>query len=498
MDDSEATRIDWQDIAATVLRRRKLVLIVFTSGFALTALLAMLTRPMYTASSRLMLTSERARITVSPDPDSGPTVERVTDQDLNSEVALLQSAALVREVLEPYRGQLEHRRPAGLARRIGSILRAPLALPGWLYRRAHGVAPLSPFERWVRRVAAHLRVRAIRGSNLIEVSLTDANPRWAAEFVNKLSAHHVERHARLSQQSEALGFLESQRQLLNGKMRQAEAALAEFYDREGIDAASAQRAALRDRLLKLEANLADSYTELEESTARAKFLTQNLHSRVHGGSATGRSGNNDPLQLLQTRVVELQLRRSELSSKFAPTSLKIRAVDQQLKEARQLLAAEEGRIRSTGNPSVKFELSQIREKIAAVKARVGALREQIDQYRTKLYHLDRIAPEQERLKQELVTAKESFLTYGKKVEEARFSEALDRSRIVNVSVVEHAAVPTAPRPGKRVITLVLGAIVSLAAGIGLAVLADRTDPTVLSAAAAEKVSGLKVIADIPS
>jgi capsular polysaccharide biosynthesis protein len=44
---------------------------------------------------------------------------------------------------------------------------------------------------------------------------------------------------------------------------------------------------------------------------------------------------------------------------------------------------------------------------------------------------------------------------------------------------------------------VLGAVVSLAAGLGLAFVRDRFDPSVKSAAEAQRLAGLPVLSEIP-
>ena len=500
-EEKETSGIPWQEILATLFRRWRLIAVVFVVGLIGSAILAFLQGPQYEASAKLMLTSERAHITVSPDPSSGAVVDRVTDQEINSEVALLKSPALIREVLEPVYNPSAQQPPTGLLQQTMAALRYPLDVPGRLYRRMYNVPPASPFDGWVQAYAAGVAVTPIKSSNLIQVTFWGSSPQWTAEFVNQLITHYVERRARLNQTSAALDFLESQRKLLSDKMRQAEDALAKFYDREHIDAGFEQRTPLRARVGELETALAKSATELAEATARAEFLNQELRTRPKSDLMEPRAAQNDPLQLIRTRIFELQLQRSELLSKFAPTSLKIQEVDRQIDEARQLLAQQEKEQKAVGgggDPALVRAWSETQAQVAAVKARMESLRAQVAGYREKLDHLDQTASEQERLEQEVTTAKESFLTYTKKVEAARFSDALDQSRIVNVSVVEKAEVPTAPLPLKRSRTLMMGAIMSLAAGGGLAFLLDKIDPKVKSAAEAERVSGLPLLADIPS
>jgi succinoglycan biosynthesis transport protein ExoP len=154
---------------------------------------------------------------------------------------------------------------------------------------------------------------------------------------------------------------------------------------------------------------------------------------------------------------------------------------------------------SAVNPAyqnLEVDLAQTKAQMAAVTARVDALRSQIAAHKQTVAHLDEISSEQERLEQALASAKESFLTYSKKEEEARFSTALDESSFVDIAVAEPAEVPSAPLKSKQAVMLGIGSLMSLVAGIGLAFLRDRLDPAVKSAAEAESVTGLPILAEV--
>jgi uncharacterized protein involved in exopolysaccharide biosynthesis len=496
MDEQETGQIDWQEIVALLFRRRKLILGVFVSGLATAALIVSIRSPVYQATATLMVTSQRARITVSPDPKSAATVDRLTDEDLNSEVALLSSPALVREALAPDRDQIGTTKETGWGQQLSEVIAAALDLPARFYRSLHGVPPLNPFEKLVLDIAPYVVVAPVSKSDLIEISYAGADPKWTADFVNRLAERHVERRAEMNQQAEALGFLENQRQLLNDKLRAAEGALENFYVREAIDATPEQRTTLRAQLATLESTLANSTTELAEGAARAAFLSQEIRS----GRAvwTSTSPQADPLLLLKTRLVDLELQRSELLTKFAPGNAKVQDLDSQIEEARRLLAVEEKTRALTGGGPLQLDLTQTQAQLAAVRARVDGLHSRIAGARAALAHLDQIASEQERLEQDVAAAKDAFLTYSKKAEEARFSDALDTSQIVNVTIAERAEVPVGPEPSKSVRILVLAAVMSLMAGIALAFGRDRLDPAVKSSSEAQRVTGLPILADIPT
>jgi len=495
--------IPWREMVAVLHRRRKLILQVFAGGFVTVAIGAWLQAPSYRATATLMVTSDRARVAVSPDADTPAIVNRVTDEDLISEATLLRSEALIREVLEPYQHDgTEEERP-GLFSRVASLVTLPLHLPGMLYRTMHDIPWPTSLDWQVQAVAEHLSVAPVSKSNLIQVSYEAANAQWAASFVNELVVRHIERHTRLNQQSEAQRFYESQRQLLGGKFRAAEDALQAFYAREGPESTPEHAAGLRARLGELDTTLASSQTELAEGTARIAFLTSEMHGSPKSIATQSRLAQNPSAQVVKSRVLELGLQRSQLLATYAPTSVKVQDLDRQIADAKRLLNTQKEDVTDTtsaANPAyqaLEVDLAQTRAQMAAVQARVEALKSQIGDAHATMAHLDEKAAEQERLQQEVTASKEAYATYSKKVEEARFSSALDESSIVDIAVAEPATVPIRPEKSKKMVVLALGTIMSLMAGVGLAFVRDRLDPAVKSAAEAHGVTGLPILAEVP-
>jgi uncharacterized protein involved in exopolysaccharide biosynthesis len=493
-------QIPWRELIAVLHRRRKFILQVFLGGFVTVILGVWMQGPTYRASATLMVTSDRAQIVVSPDENTRPTVERVTEQDMNSEVALIRSEVLIREVLAPYwKGDSDDE--PGMFDRIMSVLTFPLRVPALLYQKLHGVPNVTGLDRRVRGTSSSLDVGLVGKSNLIEVAYYSSNPKWAAEFVNKLVARHLERRAKLSQQSEARRFFESQRDVLAEKSRQTEAELDEFNRREGMDSMSPeQRQTLRSRLDELQTQLANSETELTEGTARIEFLTSEIKNYPRNIATESKIAQNQ--QYIKPKILELELQRSELLSKYAPGSVRVRDIDRQIAEARRLMVSDRETLAETTsaiNPAyqnLEVDLAQTKAQMAAVGARVEALRAQVVGYKTTVAHLDEVSSEQERLEQAVAAAKESFLTYSKKEEEARFTTALDESAFVDLAVAEPAEVPSTPQKSKQALMVLLGSVMSLVAGVGLAFLRDRLDPSVKSAAEAQNVTGLPILAEV--
>jgi uncharacterized protein involved in exopolysaccharide biosynthesis len=217
-----------------------------------------------------------------------------------------------------------------------------------------------------------------------------------------------------------------------------------------------------------------------------------------------RRAQNQAVAFLKPRILDKEMERSELLSKYTPSSSRVQDVERELADARRLLAAEHptvAEVTTAPNPTyqaLEGDLARARVDQQAAQARVGALRTRIDETRAMVAHLDDVAAEHSRLEEELAAASEAYATYTKKQEQARLGSALDASHIVNVAVIEPAVVPDSPERAHGLLLLALGLVFWLSAGAAAAIAADLLDASVRSARDAELATGLPVLAEIPS
>jgi uncharacterized protein involved in exopolysaccharide biosynthesis len=501
------SEIAWQDLLAMVFRRKRMILRIGVVGLVLASIYAWMQPPVYRADGKIMLRAHRAQLTVSPDAGSKPMLDRVTESQVLSEAALLRSETLLREVLakhtERYEAAVEEEEPS-LTERIADVVTFPLKAPRMLYAWAYGLPEQSLLDRRVQSTAEKLWVKPVDRSNLIQVSYVHSNPEWAAQFVNELLSTHITRNARMNEESSVEGFFRTQRQRLEAQLAAAETSLKNFREREGAYIGTEDEEALRARLAELEAERADAERNFAEVKARVEFLTDERKVQPESISIESRVSENQSVLFLKSRLLELQMQKSELLSRYAPTSTIIREIDRQIADATERLEKEKATVKETvtalnpAHQTLEVDLVQQRAEMASLEARIGALVGQIADYRARLSRLEDIAAELDRLQNQVVTAKESYLTYLKKEEEARFSNALDESKIVNVAIAEAATVPRDPEPVRRVRLVLIGFIMSLLVGAGVAFLIDRMDPSVKSSLQAQRVTGLPVLTEIPS
>src|SRR5260370_37268376 len=91
----------------------------------------------------------------------------------------------------------------------------------------------------------------------------------------------------------------------------------------------------------------------------------------------------------------------------------------------------------------------------------------------------------------------NYLLYLRKQEEARISDALDRSRIFNVAVAEAATVPAVPSRS-RGMTLLLGFLPAIAISLASAAAAEHFNPSLMTSEEVPELLDLPAVTSVPS
>jgi tyrosine-protein kinase Etk/Wzc len=92
---------------------------------------------------------------------------------------------------------------------------------------------------------------------------------------------------------------------------------------------------------------------------------------------------------------------------------------------------------------------------------------------------------------------EAYLSYVRTAEQSRLSSALEKSKLLRLTVIEPADVPmqpVAPRKGRILAFALLGGLL-VAVGVGVA--RDQFNSTVKSAADVRRYAGLDVLTALP-
>jgi uncharacterized protein involved in exopolysaccharide biosynthesis len=214
------------------------------------------------------------------------------------------------------------------------------------------------------------------------------------------------------------------------------------------------------------------------------------------------SDNPQLMGQLKFTLLNLELKRTELLQKFEPTYRLVQEVDTQLEQTRAAIqAAEKSQLReetTNRNPTYEWvdsELARTRSELAAEQARAEALSRTLRSYEEEASKLDQKEAVEQDLLRDKKAQEDNYLLYQRKQEEARISNALDRSRIVNVAVAEAAAVPALPSRSRGLI-LLAGLLAAIAVSVAALATAEYLNPSFRTSEDVQESLDVPVLASV--
>lgn len=473
-----------RELLAVLFRQRRLVLIAF-SGIFLAVLLYGLVVPSYEAQMKVLVRRGRVDPVVTPTPTPSPEFQRqeVTEEELNSEVELLRDEQILRTV-------------------VGTLGLASEDEP-WFWKLI-GENQEERMTRVVRRVSKRLEVEPVRKTTLIEVKYSSSDPAQAAKVLGSLASAYLERHLQLRRPSGELNFFEQQMSLARRGLEEAEFRLMDFTRDQGVVSAALERDLTLQKLNDADANDHQTRVSIAETAERIRTLDAHLRSLPERTTTMIRNYDNPQLlEKMKSKLLELELKRTELLTKFEPSYRLVQEVDQQIAQTKATIATEEQapvrELTTEQDPNhewAKAELMKTEVELSALEAHAQATGIEVAGYREIAHRLGDHAIRQEELLHDLKTAEEKYLLYVNKREEARIGDALDQGGILNVAIAEQPKVP-ALRARSELFFGLLGFVLAGTVSTGLACAADYLDPAFRTPDEVFAYLGSPVLASLP-
>jgi uncharacterized protein involved in exopolysaccharide biosynthesis len=199
----------------------------------------------------------------------------------------------------------------------------------------------------------------------------------------------------------------------------------------------------------------------------------------------------------------LELKRTEMLGRYAPTYRPIQDLDAQIAELQGSIAKEMNSPvhdeTKQANPVYQWaqqELAKTEADVGMMRTRAAAATSISAQYQGKAQGLNQQSVMQQDLLRDEKTQEENYLLYLHKREEARSSEALDRGGIVNVVIAQHPVTPTFPaRTPQYAVLMTL--LICITCGVSSAFVADLMVPSFRTADEVVRYLNAPVLACLP-
>ena len=477
-----------RDYLAICFRRRRLVLFAFLGIFVVSALFALdeLLDHQYQAEIKFLVKKERIDPMLTPESNLQQRITDLTEEELNSEVQLMDSHDMLEKVVETW----------GLAQP-----------PFWYH--------LIP-EGWINLDRAVIKANAVRQldtklviqpqvkTNLIAVTYQSSDPYLAARALRTLADLYMKKHLTIHRAPGTSDFFREETNRYLKGLNLMEARLTDFDQKEGLVSVQLEKENTLRKLAEFEATAQLTQASIAETKERIRSLENQAASTPPRLTSQVRT-TSVLVQQLKSTLLTLELKRTDLLQKFEPTYRPVQEIETQITQTRATLAEaekappqEETIDRNPTYDWIKSELAKAKSELAGLQARGAATGHSIGVYRANARRLDQNGIIQQGLLRSAKATEENYLLYLRKQEEARISDRLDQHRFVNVAIAEPVTVPVLEMdPYAPVIFLVLGAILGCLVSVGLAFAADYLYPSFHTPRELEAALNVPVLAAVP-
>jgi uncharacterized protein involved in exopolysaccharide biosynthesis len=300
-------------------------------------------------------------------------------------------------------------------------------------------------------------------------------------------------------------FFADQSRRLRDELRVAERRLIEFGQRRNLVSAASEKETALQQLAAFQATEAQLRAQIADLDRRRRALGEEAATTpARQTTALRTQDNGERVRELKTKVLELEIQRTEMLPKFAPAYPPFRELEQKLAQARAALAAaettplrEETTDRNPTHQWIQSEIARTEAERQALEGRLAATLTTVAEYRARARRLDEQGAEQQELIRAVKLAEDNYALYQKKAEEARISDALDRARIANVAVAQPPGVPALPSNTSRGLLLAIGLALSLVVSVAVTYLVDVLNPRFRTREEVQVVLQVPVLAALP-
>src|SRR5437879_4028679 len=311
-----------RDFLAIGFRQRRLVINTFLGIVAISTVVAFLLPKKFEAQMKILVRHERAEQVVSPERET-PVQWRteVSEEELQSEAELIRSKDLLGKVV------------------VACNLQSLNTVPFWSKAEENDEQKIA---RAVIKLEKALTVQPIKLTNLISVSYKARDPQMAAKVLNSLASLYLEKHLAMHRAPGQYEFFYQQAEEYRKALKGAEEKLTSFSRDQGVVNPTLEKEMSVRKLAEFEADKKAARATIAESRQRIATLEAQLEALPNRQTTQVRTSDNPQLmQNMKSKLLELELKRTELLTKFEPTYRPVQEVEQQISQTRAAIAAAE-------------------------------------------------------------------------------------------------------------------------------------------------------------
>ncbi len=464
----------FRDILMLAFKYRVYLLAALLGPPAIAALLIVVLPAVYRAQTSLVVGTGPEYL-AQGEGNSIVTAPTTTKQQfINTEIELLTNPAVAAKTIEH----------VGLANLYPDLLSSDLG-------------PQLARDTALRKFEASLKVEPVKLSNLIRVSFDHANPQTAARVLDQFIVGYQELHAKVFAGRRAAGYEER----IDRDMRdleKLERSRAETKAAFGVYDLSQQRSVLIQQRADAEKQLRQTTDRANALAARLAYLAQ-TRPLVAANMVSSQTEPNPAAVHAADNLIELRQKEAALVSVYNPSHPIIKRLQQQIETAQKELSALQATTTKISlNPSpvttaIDQDLVTSQSELAPLKDQEMRDRILVGSIGESLQHLEQADMQLRNLDTRIADQNDNLRIIRQLYDRVKTEDDVYQTRATAVVQTATATIPDRPIAPNKVLFMIVGTLVGLAAAGATLLFAVITNRTFLDEDAVERVLGLPVL-----
>ncbi|MCA9260028.1 MAG: hypothetical protein KDA61_12540, partial [Planctomycetales bacterium] len=413
-----------RDFVEAVFRHKKKGLLLSAMIVACGVMVILFFPRKYRSEAKVFLQRCLETVGLNPEATTGQTISLMQsdrEDEIQSAMDILRSRGVLAKVVDRMSSDVVLGR-AGLGggepvkpNPISEALKMPLALAFSMLR---SIDEVPDVERAILELEDHLDADAEQNSTVLVISYVAETPELAqAVLENTLEVFRAE-HASVYRNDKSRKFFDEQRSLLQDRLEFATSQLRDAKNRIGVASVEARVQTIEQIYSSIDQSRYAVNQDLATSRARLAHIDGQLKAIPEREVTSKRSVPNEGADMLRDQLYQLQVRQSELQSKYSDSHPLVQAVAEQVKEAERIVLAQaETREETTDdvNPmhrDLEMQYMNERNVVAGLEARLDALDEQRRAINEEMLAINGADAEIKQLERDLELANANFFQYA--------------------------------------------------------------------------------------
>jgi succinoglycan biosynthesis transport protein ExoP len=334
-----------------------------------------------------------------------------------------------------------------------------------------------------------LSTTTAKGSNIIGVGYQNRKPEVATAVLSELVNRYFTKHLEVHRSAGAFDFVSQQSDQIRARLNQTEDALKVLKAKAGVMSLADSTASLSTQSLHLEEQIRSAESDLAEQVAKVKQIEQGGapvslnepdktkdNTKESTPAPTNQMAPNKEIgdyQALVTNLTHLRETQLEMTAKYTPENVLVKMnqahIDDLENQKRSLEKKfpELASMRAGG--SGQMDLRAERARLAGMKSKVDDLRRQRTELQDRIKQLADVGPQIASLERNKELEENNYKYISGTLQKARADEALDPSKMPNISPIQRPSPPGLVTTTRNKIALGLAGG-GVALGVGLALL----------------------------